>query len=284
MGVERGDVILKQALLKQFPFLYRLRIAQLRFYRHVNNILHQQRFARNYNQDNLPYRCKVHQSLLRRKLGVTDPILQENKITNLRISIEKIDGIIIKPGEVFSFWFLVGKTTAKRGYIEGLLLSQGHVTTGIGGGICQLANLLFWMALHTPLTIVERHHHSFDPFPDDGRVLPFGSGASLFYNYVDLRFHNPTDQPFQIRVWLTDQFLKGAIYTEKEWPLSYHIVEKNHHFLRKENKNYRENEIWRRSIDKRTGQLIKEELLIHNFSEVKYDPFTSLQAMQKGRF
>lgn len=135
-----------------------------------------------------PFTCKKHQSLLRRKLGNSNPQLQENKITNLKIATSKIDGVIIKPGETFSFWKLVGRTTKSKGYIEGMQLKMREVKTGIGGGICQLANLLYWMALHTPLTVVERHHHSFDPFPDSGRTLPFGSGASVFYNYVDLRF------------------------------------------------------------------------------------------------
>ena len=79
-------------------------------------------------------------------------------------------------------------------------LSQGKVTVGVGGGLCPLANLIHWMGLHSPLQLTERHHHSFDPFPDEGRVLPFGSGASLFYNYVDLRFRNPTDQTLQLMV------------------------------------------------------------------------------------
>ncbi|MBW9234658.1 VanW family protein, partial [Leptospira santarosai] len=135
-------------------------------------------------------------------------------------------------------------------------LSMGEVKTGVGGGICQLANLLYWMVLHTPLEVVERHHHSFDPFPDEGRVLPFGSGASVFYNYIDLRFMNPTNQPFQIKVWITNKHLKGTITTNKEWGLSYHIKEKNHRFIKQNGKNYRENEIWRMIVDKRTGNYL----------------------------
>ena len=50
----------------------------------------------------------------------------------------------------------------------------------MGGGLCQLANLLYWMALHTPLAVVERHHHSFDPFPDENRTLPSGRAAVSF--------------------------------------------------------------------------------------------------------
>jgi vancomycin resistance protein VanW len=265
----------KQKLLSLFPVLYQLRIAQLRLERHIRNLNPAIKYARHRASTSLPYTCKKHQSLLRRKLGSTDPTLQENKITNLRISVERMDGIVIRPGETFSFWKLVGKTTAAKGYIDGLLLSQGGVKRGVGGGICQLGNLLFWMALHTPLRVVERHHHSFDPFPDDHRVLPFGSGASVFYNYIDLRIHNPTKHLFQFRLWLTDEHLKGSVHCDELLSHSYHVEERNHRFLEKEGRHYRENEIWRRVIDKRTGQTEAEEKMIHNFSEVKYDLFST---------
>ncbi len=253
------------------PFLYQARIKQRWLFRFLQNVRDRKNFAKNRIKTSYLYTCKKHQSLLRRRLGDSDPQLQENKIVNLSIAASKIDGIIIKPGEVFSFWELVEKTTKAKGYIEGMQLSRGVVKTGVGGGICQLANLLYWMALHTPLTIVERHHHSFDPFPDEGRVLPFGSGASVFYNYVDLRFLNPTEQAFQIRVWLTDHHLKGAIYTNEEILYAYHIEERNHMFSKRNEKNYRQNEIWRKTVDKRTGNYMNEELLIKNYAEVKYE-------------
>ncbi|MCM3357327.1 VanW family protein [Psychrobacillus sp. MER TA 171] len=253
------------------PLFYHLRIQQKRFFRVLGDLKDQKRFAiGKLLSTTFPYTCKKHQSLLRRTLGDSDPQLQENKIINLKIAAGEIDGIIIKSGETISFWKLVGKTTKAKGYIEGMQLSRGEVKKGIGGGICQLANLLYWMTLHTPLSVIERHHHSFDPFPDSGRTLPFGSGASVFYNYVDLRFYNPTSSSFQIKVWLTDKHLKGAIFSNEEMPYSYHIEERKHQFLKRDGKNYRQNEIWRKTIDKRTGQMIKEELLIHNFSEVKY--------------
>src|SRR5574342_609376 len=227
------------------PIFYHLRISQKKFFRSIHNFRYQKNFAKTYSKESYRFTCKKHQSLLRRKLGNSDPQLQENKINNLKLAASKIDGIIIRPGEIFSFWALVGKTTKRKGYIEGMQLSRGEVKTGVGGGICQLANLLYWMALHTPLEIVERHHHSFDPFPDEGRVLPFGSGASVFYNYIDLRFKNSTDQPFQIRVWLTSKHLKGTIYSNEEWDFSYHIKEKNHKFSKLNGQTFREKEIWR---------------------------------------
>lgn len=253
------------------PILYNIRINQKRLFRSILNISSNSSFSRNYRKNPYPYTCKKHQSLLRRKLGSSDPQLQENKIINLKLAASKINGIIINPGEVFSFWKLVGKTTKSKGYIEGMQLSMGEVKTGVGGGICQLANLLYWMVIHTPLEVVERHHHSFDPFPDEGRVLPFGSGASVFYNYIDLRFKNSTEQPFQIKVWLTSKHLKGAIFTNNELAYSYHIEEKKHKFIKKDGKTFRENEIWRKVVDKKTGNYIDETLLIKNFSEVKYE-------------
>jgi vancomycin resistance protein VanW len=253
------------------PAVYRARIGQKRLLRSLGDLRNAARFARELSSDELPFTCTRHQSLLRRKLGNSDPQLQENKIANLMIACPTIDGLLIKPGQVFSFWKRVGKATAAKGYCEGMQLSRGEVVRGVGGGLCQLANLLYWMALHSPLEVIERHHHSFDPFPDEHRVLPFGSGAGVFFNYIDLRFFNPTDITFQIKLWITDEHLKGAIYSEKEPPHSYHIFEKNHRFLSHDGKNFRENEIWRKIIDRRTGDHLNEELVVKNFSEVKYE-------------
>ncbi|KGR77712.1 VanW family protein [Ureibacillus manganicus] len=253
------------------PIFYHLRIGQKRLFRGFVNLRDRKKFAtKKQLSTTFHHTCKKHQSLLRRTLGNSDPQLQENKIVNLKIASSKIDGIIIGPGETFSFWKLVGKTTKNKGYIEGMQLARGEVKTGIGGGICQLANLLYWMALHTPLVVTERHHHSFDPFPDSGRTLPFGSGASVFYNYVDIRLFNPTSNSFQIKLWLTEKHLKGAIFSNEGMPYAYHIEERNHQFLKHNGKNYRQNEIWRKTIEKKTGNLVNEELLIKNFSEVKY--------------
>lgn len=253
------------------PWVYQMRVEQLRLNRRFADWVSGSRFARDRADGSLPYTLKRHQSLLRRRLGATDPQLQENKIVNLRLAAPRVDGVLVRPGETFSFWQLVGNTTTRKGYLPGMELWGDEVKAGPGGGICQLANLLYWMALHTPLAVVERHHHSFDPFPDDRRVLPFGTGASVYYNYFDLRFHNPTTQTFQFRVRVAENHLKGSIHTDQPWPLTYHLEERNHRFLRENGRNYRENEIWRRAVDARTGAQVALELLMHNFSEVKYE-------------
>jgi vancomycin resistance protein VanW len=262
---------MRKRLSEIHPIVYKTRIGQKRLFRRLDDLSKGKRFANELSASELKFTCKKHQSLLRRRLGDSDPELQENKVANLKIACPTIDGILIKPKQTFSFWKQVGEATADKGYCEGMQLSRGEVVRGVGGGLCQLANLLYWMALHTPLEIAERHHHSFDPFPDENRVLPFGSGAGVFYNYIDLRFYNPTNITFQIKLWLTEQHLKGAILADPEPLHSYHVFEKNHRFLKEDGKTFRENEIWRGVIDRRTGNKLIEELIVKNFSEVKYE-------------
>ena len=143
-----------------------------------------------------------HTPLLRPLKGV-DMYLQHNKITNLRLAAERIDRLVIHTNETFSFWRLVGPPSARRGFLEGLVLESGRISKGIGGGLCQMGNLLYWMALHSPLSVTERWRHSYDVFPDESRTLPFGSGATLAWNYIDLQFKNETAAPIQLRVWLS---------------------------------------------------------------------------------
>jgi vancomycin resistance protein VanW len=255
-----------------FDVLHFARVQQLTLTRYFANLINLRAFAGTPgDESDFPHILKKHQSLIRRRLGNSDPVLQENKATNLRMAIPRISNVVMKPGQVFSFCFLIGKPTAEKGYVEGMQLSRGEVKTGVGGGLCQLTNLLYWLALHSPLDIVERHHHSFDPFPDDNRTLPFGSGAGVFYNYIDLRFKNNTTQSFMFHLLLTDQHLKGQLRSDRPIPYGYHIEEQNHRFFHRNGKTFRENEIFRRITSRKTGVEVRREKVMHNVSEVKYD-------------
>ncbi len=84
-----------------------------------------------------------------------------------------------------------------------MTISGGRPGQGLGGGMCQCANRIHWMALHSPLTVLERHRHdSLDLFPDFGRQVFFGVGASIAYHYLDYRLRNDADQPFQLSTWV----------------------------------------------------------------------------------
>ena len=220
----------------------------------------------------LAARVKRHRSLLLRELGESDMALQHNKVVNLRLAAARVDTLLLRPGETFSFNKAVGNCTRRKGYVDGMRLSNGTARAGVGGGICQLANLLHWMFLHSPLTVVERSEHSFDPFPDNGRVLPWGVGCSIVYNYVDLVVRNDTPVTFQLLVGVGDRYLEGELRADRSLDRSYRVHARDEQFLRHGDQHFRRNEIWRTVIDKRTGAPLREELLKRNCAKVMYLP------------
>lgn len=230
----------------------------------------------------LPVRLKQHRSLLLRELDPDQMHLQRNKVTNLRLAASRTDGLVIAPGDTFSFNRVVGNCTRRKGYLDGMKLSNGSAEAGVGGGICQLANLVHWMVLHSPLTVVERSEHSFDPFPDNGRVLPWGVGCSIVYNYVDLVVRNDTDHPFQLRTWVGDRHLHGQLRTDERPVHSYTVEAREEQFLRREGQVFRRNQIWRRTIDRRTGDQVGEELVKSNCALVVYEPAHGIEIIDVG--
>jgi vancomycin resistance protein VanW len=177
--------------------------------------------------------------------------------------------VIIKPGQQFSFWKQIGRPSLKRGYVNGMLLSQGKVLEGPGGGLCQLSNLLYWLFLHSPLTITQRQHHSYDVFPDSGRVLPFGSGATVFYNLIDLQIKNNTHHTFQIKLNISENFLEGELRADHDLATYYHIYEKEHYFIKHNQRYYRYNEIHRQTKDV-SGNILNDEKITTNLAPVMY--------------
>ena len=263
----------RKLLSQRHPTLYFLAVWTKRFRRYLNWWFDNKKYANNRTTEKLAFRIKKHQSVLLKKLGDSDMQLQVNKVTNLKIATKQIDGILIRPNETFSFCKLVGLPTKRKGYLLGMELTFGQARAGVGGGICQISNLIHWLVIHSSLTVTERYHHSFDPFPDDGRVLPFGSGATVFYNYRDYQFTNNTDHIFQINLWLSDKCLEGELRINTELNYAYHVIEKDHQFLKIDGQFYRKNEIWRDKILKfESGKIVETELITKNFARVTYMP------------
>lgn len=263
----------RKLLSQRHPALYFVAVWARRLKRIAEWYLNNKPYAKNRTNEKLANRIKKHQSVLLKKLGDNNEQLQINKVTNLKIAVKKIDGILIRPGETFSFCKLVGLPTRQKGYLPGMELSFGEARAGIGGGICQISNLIHWLVMHSPLTVTERYHHSFDPFPDDGRVLPFGSGATVFYNYRDYQFRNDTEHTFQINLWFSEKCLEGELRIDNQLNFAYHIIEKDHQFLKIDGQFYRKNEIWRNKILKfKSGEIVATELITKNFARVTYKP------------
>lgn len=254
------------------PLTYKISVYKGITIRHIKDFFSAEKIAKAKGEP-LPITIYKHNSLIRRKLGNVDLQLQENKAINLKLSTPKISGIIIKPGETFSLWKLVGNCTKKKGYKDGLVISSNKPSRGIGGGMCQLSNLIHWMILHTDMKITEHHHHDqLDLFPDFKRVIPFGTGTSIMYNYIDYRFKNTTDITYQLIVYTTDEYLCGELRADKRQNYKYHIKAEDVFFSKeKDGIIYRNGKVYRTKIDINTGNKIAKELIRTNHARVCYD-------------
>jgi hypothetical protein len=110
------------------------------------------------------------------------------KTHNLRLAIRQLNGVEVPAGGTFSFWAQVGRTTRRKGYVRGRELREGCLIPSIGGGLCQLSNALYDAAAQAGFEISERHAHS-KVIP--GSLAERGRDATVFWNYVDLRFTSP---------------------------------------------------------------------------------------------
>jgi vancomycin resistance protein VanW len=229
-------------------------------------------FAKQINEE-LPIEVFKHKTVLRRELSGVSPELQENKIKNLQIAIKGLDTVVIEPGETLSFWKLIGRPTKSKGYLDGMILNRGRVESGVGGGLCQLSNLIYWMTLHTPLSVTERWRHSYDVFPDVKRDQPFGSGATCAYPNIDLQIKNKTNQRFQLKLEVTDEYLVGAWISDKEIDERYEVFEKDHEMKQELFGTYsRNNKIYRLVIDKNADKILREESITENHALMMYNP------------
>lgn len=253
------------------PVFYKISLKKEILKRHIKNIFSKEKLAVSRSDELLPNIVKGHTSVLVRKLHNVDIALQENKVTNINLACERISNIIIKPGQTFSFWHTLGKATKRKGYKEGLVISSKGLTKGYGGGLCQMANMIHWLVLNSPLTVTELHHHSDALFPDERRKVPFGTGTSVCYNNVDYRFKNTTDQNVQIVVWCENGELCGELRSESRFGYRYKLVEENHHFKKEGDDYYRISQVYRIVIERATNAETAKELILDNHSLVMYD-------------
>jgi len=230
------------------------------------------KYAAIINDIPLPYLIATHSTPLYRRLRNVEMWLQQNKVTNLKLAAVKINGLILKPGETFSLWRLVGKPTKVKGFMEGMVLTNGSFCPGVGGGLCQLSNLIYWMAIHTPLTVTERWRHTHDVFPDTNRTQPFGSGATVVYNYIDLQIRNDTSQNYQLLLWLSDLELHGEWRSEQSSARNYEVYESNHLISQEWWGGYmRHNAIRRRVFDTDNKQ-VGDDFITENHAIMMYEP------------
>ena len=230
------------------------------------------RWAKERKEERLPCVQFSHATPLIRNLRGDQIEWQRNKVINLRLAAAKMDGLILHPGETFSYWKLIGKPSKRKGYREGMVLFLGKIGGDIGGGLCQLSNLIFWMTLHTPMTVVERYRHSHDVFPDTSRTQPFGSGATCAYPHRDLMIRNDTDQNFQLCLRVGESHLEGEWRSLNAPQVMFRIIERDARIEQAAWGGYiRHNALYRQVFD-REGLLLEEQFLFTNDAIMMYSP------------
>lgn len=143
---------------------------------------------------------KVKQSYIRNwyKYEISQPIIRpsgqdeecfRNKIHNTKLAIEKIGFLKINPGEVFSFWHIIGNPDGSRGFKKGAMLINNELVFTDGGGLCQISTVIYAVALNFGCKILKRNNHLYDIYGDD-RYYTLGQDATVAYPRPDLIFKN----------------------------------------------------------------------------------------------
>ena len=129
-----------------------------------------------------------------------------DRAENLRLAAGAIDGVVIQPGETFSFNDHVGDVEQDSRYRAAPVIVGGETVEGAGGGICQVSTALYIAALKADLEIVERHPHSIA-----SDYAPVGLDATLVYGTMDLRIKNASEDPMRIKAMAVGQTVEVSI-------------------------------------------------------------------------
>ena len=201
---------------------YWLAVVKCRVARRIKDLFSAETFAAQKTDKLLPVLTAKYRAVLYKDSPLFNAVSEKNKVVNVNIAYPKVSGILIKPGETFSFWKMIGKPTKGKGYVDGVTLVDGGFSSGLGGGLCHLSGVIYWASLHTPLTITERHRHGYDTTPQKF----FGSDATCFYNYKDVMIKNETKHDFQLKIDIDDVHLTATWLSNTAPMHSYEIYEK----------------------------------------------------------
>jgi hypothetical protein len=191
---------IRRWLRRTVPMEVRLRISLLR--RGLRDRLQRRTFARERaGGDSFPYRLSSYELAIVDYPGQEQ--LAEAKRVNQRLLATDLDGAVIPPHDLFSFWALAHRPTRQRGFLEAAALKDGILDTDIGGATCLLSTVVFNALLLAGFDVEERRCHSVDSYGDH-RYFELGRDATIEYGYIDLRMRNASTFPVQLRVVVSE--------------------------------------------------------------------------------
>lgn len=135
----------------------------------------------------------------------------ENRIYNINLTAAKINGVLVGPGETFSFNQTVGDITAATGFKQAYVIKEGRTVLDDGGGVCQVSTTLFRAVLNAGLPVVKRTAHAYRVgYYEQG--FPPGLDATVFYPSVDFQFKNDTNAHILIQAYTVGVTLYVDLY------------------------------------------------------------------------
>lgn len=137
----------------------------------------------------------------------------DNKVSNLARASEKINEYAILPGQVFSFWKIVGSPAAFK---KSRSIINGKLSEETGGGLCQVSGIIYYAALLSGMEVLERHNHSIDIYTDETRFTPLGTDATVVYGYKDLRLRNNLGFPIRFHLEVEGNRISAHLRTTEK--------------------------------------------------------------------
>lgn len=272
----------RKNITQMFPFLTPLRLVQRKAFFYASMRFDGHTYAKAMQDELLPHKLFSTDSGLYNGNTGFDMVYQENKVFNLKLAAKTLNGLLIKPGETFSLCRAMRNADKYTPYKDGLVVKNGKLSTSYGGGLCQMSNLLFWVFLHSPLTIKERHTHKAKDFPTMRSAEPEGVDATISEGWLDLKVKNETNTTFQINLAFDDASITGSLFTNKVIQFIYEIDGKDLSYFRENDAVYQTISIYRREIGIDTREIVSEKLLYTNLCVINYQLPDGTEIYEKG--
>jgi vancomycin resistance protein VanW len=129
----------------------------------------------------------------------------ESKMFNFSLAAKKVNEVVIYPNEIFSFWKVIGNPNNQ--FKKGRTIQNGEIIEDVGGGLCQVSGIIYYVTLVAGLDVLERYNHSTDIYNDETRFCPLGTDATIVYGYKDLRVRNNYSFPLKFEIEIVDQLI-----------------------------------------------------------------------------
>ncbi len=259
----------RKRLTQIFPFLLPFRRWQKKQCRYLKMKFDGNRYASTISERLLPNVVFETSALMVNENSGFDIQFQYNKVHNLKLAAKTMDKLVIAPNETFSFFWLTRYADRHTPYKDGLNFVNGKIVGSYGGGLCQLSNMLFWMFLHTPMTIIERHGHAVESFPSTTEDLPFGTDATISEGWLDLKVRNGTNHSFQVVILFDGKYMYGKILSQKPVHTNYTVFNSSVSYIKRNEIIYQISVVCREEVNQETGEHTKRELYT-NQCEIAY--------------